>query len=391
MEPVGPSFPIARVTAKGAARWERGHPWIYRSDVSQAPDAPGICRVVDRRNRFLGIALCSPRSEIRLRLLESVERPIDADWWRGRIHESLARRVGIDANAYRVVHAEADGLPSLIVDRYDRWVVAQLLSAGLETLREDILRAMIDVLSPEGILFRNDVAVRRHEGLPERLELVHGQVPERIEIREGPVRYYAAPWTGQKTGAFLDQRPHRVAAAALMKPGGLALDCFTYHGSFALHLATRAGRVIAVDSSADALERGKDNAALNGLTNVEWTEADVFELLRRFERERQRFDLIVLDPPAFAKNKASVPQALRGYKEINLRALKLLERRGSLLTASCSFHVRRPDFLAMLAEAAADSGRRTTLRYMLGQGQDHPEILTIPETGYLKGAVLTAD
>jgi 23S rRNA (cytosine1962-C5)-methyltransferase len=215
-------------------------------------------------------------------------------------------------------------------------------------------------------------------------------VPEEIEFREGAVRYLAAPWTGQKTGAFLDQRPNRLLAASLTKPGGTALDCFTYHGSFALHLATRAGTVTALDVSGEALRRGRENAARNGLTNVEWVEGDCFELLRRYERERRRFDTIVLDPPAFAKSRSAVPQALRGYKEINLRAMRLLEPDGVLLTASCSFHVGRDAFLAMLADAAGDSGRRLTLTHVLGQGADHPEVLTIPETGYLKGAVLTA-
>jgi 23S rRNA (cytosine1962-C5)-methyltransferase len=289
------------------------------------------------------------------------------------------------------VHGEGDGLPSLVVDRYDRWLVVQLLSAGVEALREDILAALADVLGPEGILLRNDVAVRRREGLTEEVEPVLGRVPERIEVREGAVRYWAAPWTGQKTGAFLDQRPNRVAAGALTRPGGRALDCFAYHGSFALHLAARAGSVVALDVSADALARGAENAALNGFTNLEWREADAFEQLRAWDRERARFDTIALDPPAFAKSRAAVPQALRGYREVNLRAMRLLAPGGVLVTASCSFHVRRPEFLQMLSEAAADSGRRLTLVDVLGQGVDHPEILTVPETGYLKGAVLRAE
>jgi len=221
--------------------------------------------------------------------------------------------------------------------------------------------------------------------------LVHGIVPERIEVREGTVRYLAAPWTGQKTGAFLDQRPNRLLAATLARGGGTALDCFTYHGSFALHLATRTGQVTALDVSAEALERGRENAALNGLANLEWMEGDCFKVLRRFERERRRFDTVVVDPPAFAKTKSSVPQAVRGYKEVNLRAMRLLAPGGRLLTASCSFHLRREAFMQMLADAAGDSGRRLTLTHLLGQGQDHPEVITIPETGYLKGAVLQAE
>jgi 23S rRNA (cytosine1962-C5)-methyltransferase len=366
----------------------RGHPWIFRSDVLDTPADPGIVPVTDERGRPLGQALYSPRSEIRLRLLECGDRPLDAGWWREKIADALERREDIDASAYRVVHGEGDGLPSLVIDRYDRWVVMQLLSAGIETQREMILDAVEEVLQPEGILLRNDVPVRRKEGLDERVELARGSVPELIEVREGTVRYLAAPWTGQKTGAFLDQRPSRMRAGALTPPGGRALDCFSYHGSFALHLAQRAGSVLALDSSAAALERGADNAARTGMTNIEWREADAFETLRTMERARERFDIIALDPPAFAKSRRDVPGALRGYHEINLRAMRLLAPGGVLITASCSFHVDRPAFLQMLAMAAGDAGRRLILEELLGQGVDHPELLTVPETGYLKGAVL---
>lgn len=385
------SLVTVRVTARGAARWTRGHPWIYRSDVRDHPSEAGLVRVVDGRGKLLGQALYSPKSEIRLRLLERSARPVDAAWWEERFRECLARRGDLNATAYRVVHAEGDGLPALVVDRYDRWVVAMLLSAGLESMRGIVLEALVAALGPEGVLFRHDVPVRRHEGLPEEIVLAYGAVPEEIEIREGPVRYLAAPWTGQKTGAFLDQRPNRLLAGSWVPSGGSALDCFTYHGSFALHLALNASRVTALDTSQDALTRARRNAALNGLTNIDWVERDAFEALRAYERERRRFDVIVLDPPAFARNKSAVPQALRGYKELNLRALRLLSPGGTLFTASCSFHVRTDDFDAMLREAAADSGRRCRLVLRTSQGADHPEILTIPETGYLKGAVLRAD
>jgi 23S rRNA (cytosine1962-C5)-methyltransferase len=380
-----------RVTARGAERWVRGHPWIYRSDVVDDSAAAGLVPVHDPRGRFIGQALHSPASEIRLRLLERSDRPVDAAWWRERLAASAARRAGIDATAYRLVHGEGDALPSLIVDRYDRWLVVQLLSAGLETMRAPILEALDELFRPEGILLRNDAAVRRREGLDEAVTLARGSVPREVEVREGSVRYLAAPWDGQKTGAFLDQRPNRLLAGALALPGGRALDCFAYHGSFALHLAGRAGTVLALDASGDALARGAANAALNGLTNIEWREADVFESLRAFARERERFDTIVLDPPAFAKNRGAVQAALRGYREINLRAMRSLAPGGTLLTASCSFHVRLPDFLTMLTDAAADSGRRVHLRRILGQGEDHPEVLTIPETSYLKGAVVEAE
>lgn len=385
-----PDGRTVRVTQKGAARWTTGHPWIYRSDTLDEPEGPGLVRVTDQRGKFLGQALYSPTSEIRLRLLEPAEVPVDPAWWVRRLADCLTRRAGLDASAYRVVHGEGDGLPSLVVDRYDRWVVVQLLSAGLETMRGAVLDAIREVLHPEGILLRNDASVRRHERLPEQVELAWGAVPEQVEVREGGVRYLAAPWTGQKTGAFLDQRPNRIRAGELTAPGGRALDCFTYHGSFALHLARRAREVIALDVSGEALARGRENARLNGLDNIAWREGDAFDLLRELERAGERFDTIVVDPPAFAKTKSAVAGALRGYKDLNLRAMRLLTPGGTLVTASCSFHVRRPEFEAMLAAAAADARRRMTLVEWLGQGADHPEVLTIPETGYLKGAVVRA-
>jgi 23S rRNA (cytosine1962-C5)-methyltransferase len=248
----------------------------------------------------------------------------------------------------------------------------------------------MSLFEPSGILLRHDVPVRGRERLPTGVEEAFGTVPREIEVREGAVRYLAAPWEGQKTGAFLDQRPNRLLAAQVTRPGARALDCFTYHGSFALHLAGRAGSVIALDSSAQALDRARLNAALNGLGNIELREADAFEALRAMARARERFDVIVLDPPAFAKSRATVPDALRGYREINLRAMRILNPGGTLVTASCSFHVAREAFMTMLVEAAGDSGRRMVVQRLLGQGEDHPELLTVPETGYLKGAVLTA-
>jgi 23S rRNA (cytosine1962-C5)-methyltransferase len=300
----------------------------------------------------------------------------------------LARRAGIDATAHRVVHAEGDGLPSLIIDRYDRWVVAQLLSAGLESRRSEIVTAITEELAPEGILLRHDVSVRRQEGLAVGVELAQGSVPASIEIREGGIRYLAAPWTGQKTGAFLDQRANRVRAASLMPAGGTGLDCFSYHGSFALHLAQRAKLVTALDASAEALTRGAENAALNGMTNISWREADAFDELRALERAKARFDVVVIDPPAFAKTKSALPGAIRGYKEINLRGIRVTAPGGWMVTASCSWHLRWPEFWDMVTGAAADSGRWVTVVERLGQPADHPEVLTVPETGYLKGVVL---
>ena len=382
----------ATVSARGAGRWTAGHPWIYRSDLIDPPDAPaGAITVVDRAHRPLGIALYSPQSEIALRLLDRDPfAALDAAWWRDRIARALARRASLDAhtNAYRVVHGEADGLPSLIVDRYDRWLVVQLLSAGLEAFRAPIVAALRDTMHPEGILARNDTAVRTKEGLTRATELLHGDVPREIEVREHGIRYLAAPWDGQKTGAFLDQRENRVLAGAVAR--GRALDCFAYHGSFALHLARNATNVTALDSSGPALARARANAERNGFTNIQTIQTDAFEFLRAEEHAGAHYDTIVLDPPAFAKTRHSLDAAIRGYKEINLRAMQLLSPGGMLFTASCSFHLSVSLFRDMLRDAAADSGRRIALREFRGQPLDHPEVLTIPESGYIKGALLEA-
>ena len=387
----GRTADAVKVTARGAERWKQGHPWIYRSDVAAEPEkTPGIVSVTDRRGKFLGRALYSPSSEIRLRLLTRADEPIDSRWWTQRIGDAVRRRNGINATAWRAVHAEADGLPSLIIDKYGPWIVAQLLSAGLETARADVLSGIREALAPDGILLRNDAAVRRHEGLPLEVTLATGQVPEVIEIVEDGVRYLAAPWSGQKTGAFLDQRENRLLVGRHTRPGGRALDLFTYHGSFALHLARTAKAVLAVDQSTDALARGAENARLNGIGTIEWREANAFDLLRELERRGERFDTIVLDPPAFAKTKANLERAVAGYKEINLRAMKILAPGGVLFTSSCSYHVSRDVFNAMLADASRDSGRRIQLEMITGAAGDHPELLNVPETGYLKGALLRA-
>jgi 23S rRNA (cytosine1962-C5)-methyltransferase len=326
-----------------------------------------------------------------LRLLDrNPDVQIGPGWWRAKISAALARRASLarDTTAYRVVHGEADGCPSLICDRYDRWLVVQFMSAGLESCRADIVLALEELMQPSGILARHDVAIRRKEGLDDAVETVAGTVPAEIEVVEHGVRYLAAPWDGQKTGAFLDQRENRLLAGELAH--GRALDCFSYHGSFALHLARRASHVTALDCSAAALARAAANAALNDAANITWVEEDAFTYLKAAERRRERFDIVVLDPPAFAKTRASAGSALRGYNEINLRGMRLLEPGGVLLTASCSHHVSKAAFLDMLAGAAADSGRRLALRRVLGQASDHPELLAVPETGYLKGALVEA-
>jgi 23S rRNA (cytosine1962-C5)-methyltransferase len=385
-------YDLAVVSAKGARRWQQGHPWIYRSDVAERPSAPaGAVRVQDTRGKPIGTALWSPTSEISLRMVDrDASATLDHTWWKRRIGAALERRRSLAtvATAYRLLHGEGDATPSLICDRYDRWLVVQLMSAGLEAFRNEIVDALDELVQPAGILARNDVPLRSKEKLSAGVELLRGDVPEEIEVSEHGVRFLAAPWKGQKTGAFLDQRENRVLIGQHAR--GRALDCFSYHGSFALHVARRAESVIALDVSADALARAGENCARNNITNVELVEADTFDYLRERERAGDRFETIVLDPPAFAKNKPSLPAAIRGYKDINLRAMRLLSRGGMLFTASCSFHLTKPLFLEMLQDAAADSGRRIALRAITTQPLDHPEVVSIPETGYLKGALVEA-
>ncbi|MGI8509545.1 MAG: class I SAM-dependent rRNA methyltransferase [Gemmatimonadaceae bacterium] len=388
-----PDRPVAEVSSRGSRRWENGHPWIFKSDVSRAPDAPaGIVEVRDGRGKALGVALWSPRSEISLRLLDrNAHAAIDGAWWRERIRSASERRgpLALHTNAWRVVHGEGDALPSLVVDRYGDYLVVQLMSAGLEAFRSEIVAALMDLLEPAGILARNDASTRAREGLSRETTLLFGDVPQEVEVTEYGIKYLAAPWTGQKTGAFLDQRENRRLVGSVSH--GEALDCFSYHGSFALHLAQRAAHVTALDVSSAALERASDNAERNKLRNISFVEADTFDFLRAREQDGTHYDTIVLDPPAFAKNRQSLAGAVRGYKDINLRAMRLLAPGGLLYTASCSFHLSKAAFLEMLQAAAADSGRRIILREITGPPLDHPELLTVAETGYLKGALLEAE
>lgn len=383
---------IAIVNRKGAQRLRRGHPWVFRSDLDRLPALPaGVVRVEESNGTPLGWALWSPRSEISLRRLDAnPAHTIDATWWHETLRTAIARRTPLatDANAYRLVHGEGDGLPSLVVDRYGDALVVQLLSAGLDAHTGTIVASLRELTGCTGILARNDPPAREREGLPREVRLLYGDVPRVVEVLEHGVRYLAAPWDGQKTGAFLDQRENRVLIGGLAR--GRALDCFAYHGSFALHLAKRAEHVCAVDISAPALARVHEHAERNGLANIEPVEGDAFDVLRAWHRAGRTFDTIVVDPPAFAKTRSALDGAVRGYKDINLQAMKLLAPGGLLFTASCSHHLSRGLFFEMLSQAVADSGRRFALRAITGQPLDHPELINVPETGYLKGALLEA-
>lgn len=377
------------LSRRGDARVRRGHPWIYASDVtvSGSPEPGAIVAVKASTGQPLGFALFSPLSEIRLRMVAWGES-LPPHWLRERLDTAIAFRghVAAGAGAYRVVHGEGDLLPSLVVDRYGDHLVIQTLSQGMESRKAEIVSHLVERLGPAGILERNDPKVRRLEGLPSLVGCLHGEVPERVVVDEGDVRFEVDLWRGQKTGLFLDQRENHIAARGYSR--GRVLDAFTYNGGFALQVARGVESVLAVDLSAEALEKVKANAALNGITNVETRDANAFDVLHELERAGQRFDTVILDPPAFAKSRSAIPNAWRGYKEINLRALKLLSIGGHLITCSCSYHIHEGELEQILSEAAADAGVRATIVEKRRQARDHPVLLSAPETYYLKCFVL---
>ncbi|HEU4834846.1 MAG TPA: class I SAM-dependent rRNA methyltransferase [Pyrinomonadaceae bacterium] len=378
----------ARVNKKGADRVREGHLWIYRSDVV-AVDAEGgsVVTVKDDRGNFVGQALFSDTSQIALRFLTQSKEEIDREWWRRRIREAAGRRnISPETNAYRLIYSEGDLLPSLIVDVYADVLVMQTLSQGTDAVKSMLTEIVVEEFSPRAVIERNDVRVRELEGLPLITGTVYGDAPDELEILQHGLRFVVAPLGGQKTGSFLDQRENRLAAraAAQTTNRGRALDCFTFNGAFALHLASVCDNVIGIDISADAVAAAQRNARMNEIANVDFLEANVFDVLREMEAAGDRFDVIVLDPPAFAKNRASLKAAIRGYKEINLRALKLLNAGGVLITCTCSYHVSEELFLEILAQAAIDAHRRVQVVEKRMQASDHPVLVGVPETYYLK-------
>ena len=378
------------VSARGEQRVRAGHPWIYRADVVDVSAAGGeIVEVIGPRHRRIGSALFSDRSQISIRMLSLGDDAIaDEGLLRARIERAVRFResLGLDATAYRLVHGEADLLPSLVVDRYDDYLAIQALSQGMDRLLPAITSMLVDLLRPKGILARNDPKVRALEGLPQSIDLLHGDVPDSIVVREGPVEFDVDLRKGQKTGLFLDQRENREAAARYAR--GRLLDCFSYNGGFALRLARTCPQAEALDISADAVERIRANAVRNGVPHLQAREVNVFDELRRLERAGDRYDTIVLDPPAFAKNKASIPNAIAGYKEINLRAMRLLNPGGYLITCSCSYNVNEEMFAAVIHEASVDSHIPVAIVEKRTQGRDHPVLVGVPETYYLKCFIL---
>ncbi|HEY6358547.1 MAG TPA: class I SAM-dependent rRNA methyltransferase [Vicinamibacterales bacterium] len=389
--------PLVVVSRHGVDRLRSGHPWVYRSDVVSSDADPGdLVRVLSERRRPLGIAWWSGASQIALRMLQGFQESEGSADERAmldaRLRTAIDDRTGlaIDATAFRLVHAEGDRLPGLIVDRYGDgervWLVVQTLCQATDRRLAAFVDRLVEFTQPAGVLARNDPKVRLLEGLDLQVDVVYGDVPQRIDICEGPTTMRVDLRQGQKTGLFLDQRENHAAAAGYAR--GRVLDAFAYHGGFALAMARRAETVLAIESSASAVEVLRDNAARNGAANVEAREANVFDELRELEVSGARFETIVLDPPAFAKNRAAVDRAAAAYKEINLRALKLLAPGGHLLTCSCSHHVDEALFLAIVESAAADAHASVVLVERRLQARDHPVLLGVPETSYLKCLVL---
>jgi len=378
------------VNRKAEDRLASGHPWVYASDVTDEGGAApgGAVRVVNPRGRFLGVAHFSAASQIRLRLLTRDDRPIGRDFFLERLRAAIAfRRLTVqDSSACRLVHGEADLLPALIVDQYGSHLSVQLLDQGMDRAAPLITDCLRELIEPASILARNDVGVRRLEQLPLEPRPLYGEPPARIEITMNGLQFVVDPWRGQKTGVFLDQRENYQAAARWAR--GRGLDLFTCNGGFALHAARRCESIEAVDSSASALELAAENARRNGAANIQWREANAFDYLTGLVSARRQFDWIVLDPPAFAKSRANLDAALRAYREINYKALKLLAAGGVLITCSCSHHVAESTLLELVASAALSAGRTLRVLERRTQASDHPILLTVPETHYLKCLIL---
>jgi len=373
------------ISGRGVERIRLGHLWVYRSDVRSAQAEPGaVVRLTDERGRYQGRAFYSDKSQIAIRLLTREDRPVGREFFAARLRQAIAYRERIVENseAFRLVYSEGDLLPSLIVDRYGEYLVMQTLSQGTERHKELLTELLVEIAAPKGIFERNDPKVRLLEGLEQRAGVLYGDVPGEIHVKENGVAFsYDLP-KGQKTGSFLDQRENHFAARRYAS--GDVLDCFSYQGGFALTVADRCEHVEGIEMAPAAIEAARRNQQLNGVTNAHFREGNTFDLLKEYDEADRRFRMVILDPPAFAKNRDSIPAAHRGYKEINLRALKLLEPGGYLMTCSCSYHVTEPLFLQILAEAANDAKRNVVVVERRTQAKDHPIVLTMPETHYLK-------
>ncbi len=377
------------ISQRGADRLRSGHLWVYRSDLRNAQAQPGaIARLNDERGRFLGRAFYSDSSQIAVRLLTRDDVAVDRAFFTERIRTAAAFREQVvsDTECYRLVYSEADLVPSLIVDRYKDYLAIQTLSQATERHKSLFVEILLELFSPRGIIERNDPKVRLLEGLDQRVSVLDGDVPLEVQAQENGLVFLFDMHKGQKTGAFLDQRENHRAARDYAS--GEVLDCFCYAGGFSLSVAGRAERVVGVDLSAAAVGAAKRNLELTTISNVSFREGNSFDLLKEYDEAGRRFDMVILDPPAFAKNRDSVPAARRGYKEINLRALKIIRSGGFLLTCSCSHHIPEALFLQIVAEAAIDANRMIQVLERRTQSRDHPILLTMPETHYLKCLIL---
>lgn len=372
-----------------------GHPWVFRSDIASVDKSvlPGdAVSVFTRQGRFVARAVYNPLSQIALRILSLQDEPIDEAFIRGRVKRVLDyRRLFADMTSCRLIHAEADGLPAIVVDSFGGVLSLQCLSRGMAQFQQTIVNALVDELSPQGIYERNDVPVRKLEGLEERTGLLYGQVPDRVEMQENGIRILVDVKKGQKTGYFLDQKENRAAIAPFVKDATV-LDCFTHTGSFALHAAHYGAQdVTGVDTSQYACGYAEENARLNGFENVRFVAANAFDLLADQSQQGIQYDVIILDPPAFAKSRSNIPAATKGYKEINLRALKMLRDGGYLITCSCSQHIVPTMFRAIVLQAAQDANVRLMQVEFRSQGRDHPTLPAALETQYLKCGIYRVD
>jgi 23S rRNA (cytosine1962-C5)-methyltransferase len=377
------------ITSRGSERLRAGHPWVYRSDVRSAlAEAGSIVRLTDERGRYQGRAFYSDKSQIAVRLLTREDVPVDRVFLTERIRRAAAYRKIVVENTetYRLIYGEADLLPSLIVDCYGDYFVIQTLSQSTERIKSLICEILVELFSPKGILERNDPKVRLLEGLEQRVDVLYGEIPDEIVAKENGIAFVYDLRHGQKTGSFLDQRENHWAARRYAS--GEVLDCFSYQGGFSLTVAGHCAHVEGVDMAPAAVQAARRNQKLNAISNVTFREANTFDLLKEYDEVGRRFDMIVLDPPAFAKNRDSIPAAQRGYKEINLRAMKIIKPGGYLVTCSCSYHVSEASFLQILAEAANDARKVIAVAERRTQSQDHPILLAMPETHYLKCLIL---
>lgn len=383
-----------RLTAKGV-RWQRrGHPWVYRDDLEGAgPEAaPGeLVSVWGLGDRFLGQAFYSGASRIALRFVTYGSETVDGGFWEARLQGALAyrRRVVSDTDAFRLVFGEADGFPGLVADSYAGHLALQAHHPGMERLLPELIAIFIRLLKPGSITLRHDGEVRLQEGLPLEVKTVYGELPDAVQVQGNGVRLWVDLARGQKTGLFLDQRENWAVAAQLSR--GEVLDAFAYQGAFAMHLAPGARRVTLVETSEAALGRARENAGLNGVQNLELVRENVFTYLKAAVAAGAGFDLIVLDPPAFARSRRDRAAAARGYKEINRRAFQLLNPGGTLITCSCSYNLSEPEFLEIVRQAAADAGRQARVVERRGAARDHPALLSLPESLYLKCFILEAN